>query len=324
MRLEKRLMRCMETSFTLLVIALFLGLASSHMAGKGLYSTTTHEHATPKHVARLDAQYPYIDVEILSASINGKRVDPDNPQILVEPGEELKGYIRFSVNNVNRPSVVTPVIGTVSWGREITHRDKGWFVCITDNAPIGLSYYTFRFDVRAPSKPGTYYIGVYAGWMYNCDEVAANDHPPIFGNGNDIWDFPKQGWEDLIKYGVLHSPQVLKVIQPYHWSGRAIRVVVGAQQAKALQAETKNNRSTWEAQSVNKNPGTTTITSIKQEIVTLTTTTTITRVVTNPGQVRTVTITKTFAINNVPVQTLALSALILLLGFLVAVVLSRK
>jgi hypothetical protein len=59
--------------------------------------------------------------------------------------------------------------------------------------------------------------------MYNADEVASNDHPPNYGDGDDVWDMPAQGWEEVISNGPASTG-------PYRMLGRAIRIVVAQQQ----------------------------------------------------------------------------------------------
>jgi hypothetical protein len=70
----------------------------------------------------------------------------------------------------------------------------------------------------APNTPGTYYIGIFAGWMYTCDEVASNDHPANYDDGDDVWDMSSQRWEEVISNGQASTG-------PYQMPGRAIRIV---------------------------------------------------------------------------------------------------
>jgi subtilisin-like proprotein convertase family protein len=59
--------------------------------------------------------------------------------------------------------------------------------------------------------------------MYTCDEVASNDHPANYDDGDDVWDMPGQGWEEVISNGQASTG-------PYRMPGRAIRIVVQQQQ----------------------------------------------------------------------------------------------
>ncbi|MEM3408995.1 MAG: DVUA0089 family protein [Nitrososphaerota archaeon] len=158
-----------------------------------------------------EQQY-YLKVYYQEALVNGVRLDPSNPQIVVNPGQSLSGYLRVRIENVQPGSWITPVIGTTSWTR-------GRFNCITNWAPTGSSSQQYSFDLTAPSQPGTYYIGIFTGWMYSCDEVASNDHPPNYGDRDDVWDMPSQGWEEVIANGQASTG-------PYKMLGRAIKIIV--------------------------------------------------------------------------------------------------
>jgi len=154
----------------------------------------------------------YLKVDFSSANVNGKTLSASDPTITVSPGSRITGYLEVIIDNNRGGSWITPVIGTASWKR-------GWYASISGDAPTGKSTQKFSFDLTAPSTPGTYYIGIFTGWMYSCDEVASNDHPAKFGDGDDVWDMPSQGWEEVIRNGVASTG-------PYHLPGRAIRIVV--------------------------------------------------------------------------------------------------
>jgi len=154
----------------------------------------------------------YLRVYFSSAVINEKSIDASNPVIVVAPGERLKGFFEVRVVNNRGGPWITPVIGVASWMR-------GSVACIKPDAPTGESTQRWSFDLTAPSEPGTYYIGIFAGWWYTCDEVASQDHPARYGDGDDVWDMPSQGWEEVIMYGHARTG-------PYRQEGRAIRIVV--------------------------------------------------------------------------------------------------
>lgn len=148
--------------------------------------------------------------------MNGRRLDPNNPEITVSPGQSISGYLRVTVDNNRGGAWITPVIGTASFTRRQSQ-------CIAGDAPSGGSTQTYSFSLTAPSQPGTHYIGVFTGWMYSCDEVASNDHPPNYGDGDDVWDMLSQGWEEVIANGQASTG-------PYRMPRRAIRIVVQQQQ----------------------------------------------------------------------------------------------
>lgn len=172
--------------------------------------------SSPQSSWRLQQNY-YLKVYFSSAVINGIALSAGNPEIVVQPGVVLEGYFEARVENVQPGGWITPVIGTASWMR-------GQFSCIADWAPTGTSNQRYTFRITAPNSPGTYYIGIFTGWMYSCDEVASNDHPPNYGDGDDVWDMTNQGWEEVISNGQASTG-------PYHMPGRAIRIVVQQQQA---------------------------------------------------------------------------------------------
>jgi len=153
----------------------------------------------------------YLRVDLYSVFVNKKSLSLDNPEIEVQPGARISGRIEVVVDNNRGGAWITPVVGVVSWSHVA--------VCITPDAPSGRSIQGFEFDISAPTEPGIYYIGVFSGWMYNCDEVLSNDHPAVYGDGDDVWDMPADGWEEVITKGVASRG-------PYHQPGRAIRVIV--------------------------------------------------------------------------------------------------
>ncbi|ACB07477.1 PKD domain-containing protein [Candidatus Korarchaeum cryptofilum] len=144
------------------------------------------------------------------AEVNGVKIYDPSQAVYVKPGDIIEGFFDVRVVNVRGGPWITPVIGTASWTR-------GDFSCITNDAPDGESIQSYHFHLKAPETPGTYYIGIFAGWMYTCEEVASNDHPPQFNDGDDVWDMSQSDWESIISTG-----KASKYGQP----GRAIRIVV--------------------------------------------------------------------------------------------------
>jgi subtilisin-like proprotein convertase family protein len=166
----------------------------------------------PALLPEVRAQSYYLKVYFGSAVINGVTLSASNPEITVQPGAVLEGYFEARVENVQPGSWITPVIGTASWTRR-------QFSCIASSAPTGTSNQRYTFRITAPNTPGTYYIGIFAGWMYTCDEVASNDHPANYDDGDDVWDMSSQRWEEVISNGQASTG-------PYQMPGRAIRIVV--------------------------------------------------------------------------------------------------
>jgi subtilisin-like proprotein convertase family protein len=168
-------------------------------------------------------QQSYLRVRLDSATLNGQDLSTSNPELRVNPGSRITGTITITVENVQPGSWITPVIWVTSWERG-TVADGRVRVVASDIRTT--RQFTVNIDVTAPSSPGTYYIGFFAGWMYNADEVASNDHPPNYGDGDDVWDMPGQGWEEVISNGQASTG-------PYRMPGRAVRIVVQQPQVTA-------------------------------------------------------------------------------------------
>jgi uncharacterized repeat protein (TIGR02543 family) len=158
----------------------------------------------------------YLGVKLNSATLNGQTLSTTNPELRVAPSSKITGTVTFTVENVQPGSWITPVIWVTSWERGTVADGK---VRVVANDIRTTQQFTINIDVTAPSSPGTYYIGFFAGWMYNPDEVASNDHPPNYGDGDDVWDMPQQAWEEVLKNGQATTG-------PYKMPGRAIRIVV--------------------------------------------------------------------------------------------------
>jgi len=156
-------------------------------------------------------------VRLDSITLNGQTLSTSNPELRVAPGSRITGTVTFTVENVQPGSWITPVIWVTSWERGSVADGK---VRVVSKTIWSTQQFTVKIDVTAPQKPGTYYIGFFAGWMYSPDEVASNDHPPEYGNGNDIWDMKQSDWESILRDGRAPEGAV------YGWPGRAIRVVV--------------------------------------------------------------------------------------------------
>jgi hypothetical protein len=165
-------------------------------------------------------QQSYLRVRLDSATLNGQGLSTSNPELRVNPGSRITGTVTFTVENVQPGSWITPVIWVTSWERGTV--SNGMVRVVADDIR-STRQFTVNIDVTAPSNPGTYYIGFFAGWMYSADEVASNDHPPNYGDGDDVWDMPAQGWEEVISNGQA-------LTGPYRMPGRAIRIVVQQQQ----------------------------------------------------------------------------------------------
>jgi hypothetical protein len=171
------------------------------------------------------AQNYYLRVRLDSATLNGQSLSTSNPELRVNPGSRITGTVTITVENVQPGSWITPVIWVTSWERGTV--SNGRVRVIADDIR-STRQFTVNIDVTAPSSPGTYYIGFFAGWAHDADDVASNHHPPNYGDGDDVWDMPAQGWEEVISNGQASTG-------PYRMPGRAIRIVVVQQQQGTLQ-----------------------------------------------------------------------------------------
>jgi len=156
-------------------------------------------------------------VRLDSITLNDQTLSTNNPELRVTPGARITGTVTFTVENVQPGSWITPVIWVTSWERGTVADGK---VRVVSNTIWSTQQFTVKIDVVAPEEPGTYYIGFFAGWMYSPDEVASNDHPPKYGDGDDIWDMKLSDWESILREGRTPEGAI------YGWPGRAIRIVV--------------------------------------------------------------------------------------------------
>lgn len=159
----------------------------------------------------------YLRVRLDSVSLNGQSLPVDNPEIRVNAGSTISGTVTFTVENVQPGSWITPVIWVTSWERGSTANGK---VRVVASDIRSTKQFNLPINIAAPTSPGTYYIGFFAGWMYSPDEVASNDHPTLYGDGDDVWDMKQSDWESVIKNGQASEGAVYKML------GRAVRVTV--------------------------------------------------------------------------------------------------
>jgi hypothetical protein len=161
----------------------------------------------------------HLAVRLDSATLNGQGLSTSNPELRVTPGSRITGTVTFTVENVQPGSWITPVIWVTSWEKGTVANGK---VRVVAGDIRSTKQFTINIDITAPSNTGTYYIGFFAGWMYSPDEVASNDHPPNYGDGDDVWDMKQSDWESVIKNGQAPEGAV------YRMPERAVRVIVKA------------------------------------------------------------------------------------------------
>lgn len=150
-----------------------------------------------------------LSVKLIRVMVNGTK---SPPVLRTTVGDLIRAEVTLSVGTSFIR--ITPVIWVTSWERGTVA--DGAVRVVSRNAR-GPRNFTIPIEVRAPTDPGTYYIGFFAGWVYSPDEVASGDTPPQYGNGNDVWDIGEAGWRALFEGR-----------QPYRWPGAAIRLEVQA------------------------------------------------------------------------------------------------
>jgi len=161
------------------------------------------------------AQY-YLRVCLDSVKLNNQDLQISNPELRVSPRARINGTVTFTIENVQPGNWITPVIWVASWERGTTD-DK---VRIVSHDIRATKQFTINVNLTAPTAPGIYYIGMFTGWMYTPDEVASNDHPSQYGDGDDVWDMKQSDWESVVMNGQAPEGAV------YRMPGRAIRIVV--------------------------------------------------------------------------------------------------
>ena len=91
---------------------------------------------------------------LLGGSLNGERLDRENPAVTVAPGQTISGTVEISVVNSHESHAVFPVGATPTWGDP---RTSYW--SIDDWAPaLSTTRYRVPVELTAPATPGTYAI----------------------------------------------------------------------------------------------------------------------------------------------------------------------
>jgi hypothetical protein len=190
-------------------------------------NTTTNENETEntknnnKENFRLNSYIKLIDGEI-----NGKTIDPSNPQIVVSPGEDISGRVTIEVKNSGESSWIFPVIATPSWG---DHKTSYWIIASHQNP--GVKTYNVNINLKAPDKPGEYYIIFVANWELDGGDVASATNWRVgeehWNDGNDVADWSSEIIDEAIKNGlVLVDWEYLNGIEKSYVPATAIKVIV--------------------------------------------------------------------------------------------------
>jgi hypothetical protein len=129
-------------------------------------------------------------LEIVRAELNGRSMEPSDPVIDVGPGQAIEGQVELRAYSTWKEAAIAFGM-TASWDRHSTSVvDYGGFF-----SPVNGLRRDVRVDLRAPSKPGEYYIiFAFRGEFTAAQVFSATNWTvgnPKWDNGDDIADWPR-------------------------------------------------------------------------------------------------------------------------------------
>jgi hypothetical protein len=167
------------------------------------------------------------ELSFTAVTANGRSLEPTAPPVVeAEPGQMLAGMLELQLVRQGSPQALFPAAATVSWDRQERR-------VLERHVPPGIAPLRYDFHVSAPKAPGTYWIVVLAGTVYDADELLGCDHrlehggPPEgpYDNGNDVWDWgPRQfmaAFNGLPVHGTMNGRESPIL-------ARAVKVIVTA------------------------------------------------------------------------------------------------
>lgn len=133
-------------------------------------------------------------------TLNNETLDSAAPVLKVAAGGPIAGTIELHINRLGPATSIFPVAGTVSW-------DRNERVEISGHLDPGQHEVKYVIRQTAPQRPGTYWIFVSAGPLYNFNEILGCDHEAHHGgpsdgpynNGNDVWDWTEDQFTAAFK-----------------------------------------------------------------------------------------------------------------------------
>jgi len=143
----------------------------------------------------------YTDLVFLEyADINNKEINPENPIMIVEAGEGIKGEITVEAVNEHGPGAIVPLAATPTWG---DHATSYWIVA--GHVPEGRHTFSTEIDLTAPEEKGTYYIIIanagQIGPSYIMSASAWHHNTNHWNNGYDAADWIPGQLEHAIRFG---------------------------------------------------------------------------------------------------------------------------
>ena len=141
---------------------------------------------------------------INSGTINGQSIDPNDPQISVNPGDSISGNINITVRNKHGAGAVVPVCAGPDWGDRTTS-----YWSITGHSPPEYRNYNVSVNLTAPNTNGAYYILLAMGGEFNCAQVMSSTSwaygPVVWHDGNDVVDSSDPMIQTAIQYGCTRN-----------------------------------------------------------------------------------------------------------------------
>ena len=133
-------------------------------------------------------------VALTSAIVNGFDIS-EARTILVDPGTPLEGEIRVIAFNGEGTQAIVPVAATPNWKWVEGTSNREIYTELDPGMVPGSRSYTYRLPagLTAPSRSGTYYLGVFsgpaasAGQLMSCDGFPASNPPTYY------WDLEPPG-----------------------------------------------------------------------------------------------------------------------------------
>jgi hypothetical protein len=158
-------------------------------------------------------------LEIIRATLNGRRIEPSMPVIIVASGAPIQGNVQLRAYSTWREAAIAFGM-TPSWGiHEQSVIDYGGFY-----SPVNGLQRDVRLDLQAPSSPGEYcIIFAFRGEFTAAQVFSATNWTtgnPKWNNGDDIASWPSEMVWQAIREG--------RVAAPYYAPERAFYIPASA------------------------------------------------------------------------------------------------
>jgi hypothetical protein len=146
---------------------------------------------------------PRNTLHLVSARINGIKLDVSKPVVTVAIGADITGDITVRANNRGDLSWGAPLCGTPNWGDHIgAYWETGIWL------PGGASEHTIDLFLQAPEDTGQYYIFFVWGHETDCSHVLSYwqyENSPSWNDGHDVADWTDEQAQMAIDSGYVRS-----------------------------------------------------------------------------------------------------------------------